>query len=122
MRIPSIAAGLSLLALAACNGEPAIENRIAGADIERGRMLIAEHGCQACHRIPGVRGPKGIVGPPLDGFGRRVLIAGSFPNTPDNLVRWIAHPTRMMPVTAMPDMGIDEAGARHIAAFLYTLR
>lgn len=122
MRIPPIAAGLALLALTACEDQQALDTRIVGADIERGRMLVTEYGCPACHRIPGIRGPEGIVGPPLTGFGRRVMIAGSFPNTPDNLVEWIAHPPRMIPVTAMPDMGIDEESARHIAAFLYTLR
>jgi cytochrome c len=112
----------TLTALAACGGEPPDRQRMAGADPERGLALIVDHGCHACHAIPGVKGPEGVIGPPLDGFGRRVMIVGSLPNTPDNLMRWIIHPARMLPSTAMPEMGITREEARDIAAYLHELR
>lgn len=115
-------AAAALATLAACGGEVPDGRRAAGTDPERGLALIAEHGCPACHAIPGVKGPKGVIGPPLDGFGRRVMIVGSVPNTPENLTRWIAHPPRMLPSTAMPDMGLAEEEARDIAAYLHELR
>jgi cytochrome c1 len=64
----------------------------------------------------------GRVGPPLTGFGTRVYIAGTVPNDPDALVQWIRDPRSLQPRTAMPDVGVSEADARHLAAYLYTLR
>jgi cytochrome c1 len=43
-----------------------------------------------------------------------------FANTPDNLVQWIRNPRAMDSQTAMPAVGVDEAQARDIAAYLYT--
>jgi cytochrome c1 len=63
-----------------------------------------------------------MVGPPLAGFAGRTYIAGRFPNTAPALVRWIESPQAVAPGTAMPDLGIEEAQARDIAAYLYTLR
>lgn len=96
--------------------------RIVGGNAETGARFIREYGCPACHTIPGIRAADGIVGPPLDEFAVRVFIAGQYPNTPDNLVRWIMNAPDMAPHTAMPDMDIPEEQARHIAAYLYTLR
>ncbi len=75
-----------------------------------------------CHVIPGVRGARGNVGPSLAGFGSRAYIAGSLPNQPETLTRWIAHAPDMLPTTAMPAMPITDEQARDMAAYLYTLR
>ena len=50
------------------------------------------------------------------------LDASSIPTTPDNLIRWIRDPQGVEPGTVMPNMGVAEADARDIAAYLYTLR
>ncbi len=42
-------------------------------------------------------------------------------NTPDNLVRWIRDPQKIVPGNAMPALGIDNRDARDIAAYLYTI-
>lgn len=94
---------------------------LAGADVERGRAALERFECGACHEIPGVRGPTSMVGPPLDGFGRRVQLAGRFPNRPEVLVRWIVDPPSLKADTAMPGVGVSENDARDIAAYLYTL-
>jgi cytochrome c len=114
---------LSILAVAGCEGEgiPASQ-RVAEGDPERGRLLIVEHGCQACHRIPGVRQASGSVGPPLAGFGRRAYIAGILPNRPMLLTRWLQDPPAIDAGTAMPAQGLSAPEARHVAAYLYTLR
>jgi cytochrome c1 len=93
-----------------------------GGDPARGRELIVHYGCGSCHSIPGIREARGLVGPPLILFGRRTFIAGQVPNTPDQLVRWLLDPTAIEPGTAMPKLGLSEQDARHIAAYLYTLR
>jgi cytochrome c len=93
-----------------------------GGDAELGRAWIQELRCGVCHQIPGVRGARGIVGPSLDGFGRRPLIAGQLANTPGNLVAWLQNPPALQPGTAMPEVGLDAGKARDVAAFLYRLR
>ena len=91
------------------------------SDVERGRLALAQYACQACHTIPGVTSSSPNVGPPLKGLASRSLIAGKLANTRDNLVRWVRHPKAVKPLTAMPDMGVSEADARDMAAYLATL-
>ena len=91
-------------------------------DIERGRTALHQHACSACHLIPGVTGSKVYVGPPLAGIASRQLIAGTLPNTPEGMVRWITATQQVKPGTAMPELGISERDARDIAGYLATLR
>lgn len=95
---------------------------VPGGDAKRGHRLVAELGCGGCHTIPGVRNARGNVGPPLIAFGDRRYVAGMLENRPDNLIHWLEHPQSVVPGNAMPEMGISEAQARDIAAYLYTLR
>jgi len=90
-------------------------------DVERGRLALTQYACHACHTIPGVTSSSPNVGPPLAGLAGRSLIAGRLANTPDNLVSWVRDPKAFKPLTAMPDMGVSEAHARDIAAYLGTL-
>ena len=87
--------------------------------IEAGRELIASYGCGACHTIPGVPGADAMVAAPLNCFYQRSYIAGLLPNTEENLIKWIQDPQQIQPDVAMPNLGITEAEARDIAAFLY---
>lgn len=90
-------------------------------DVARGKRALYQYACNACHTIPGVTGSAPHVGPPLDGMARRSLIGGKLANTPDNMVRWLRHTREVDPLTAMPDMGVNERDARDIAAYLATL-
>jgi cytochrome c2 len=89
---------------------------------QHGRDLIRHYGCGSCHVIPGIAGADATVGPPLTQMGRRIYVAGMLRNTPDNLARWIEHPQQIAPGNAMPEMGIGQAQAQDIAAYLLTLR
>jgi cytochrome c2 len=93
---------------------------LTGGDPDRGLTHIARYGCAGCHSIPGVQGPRGRVGPPLDDIARRVYVGGVLTNTPDNLIRWIVDPHAIDPKTAMPVTGISRAEARDVAAYLYS--
>jgi cytochrome c len=92
---------------------------LTGGNAGRAPPLLRRYGCGGCHTIPGVPGADGQVGPPLGQFRQRVFIAGSLPNTADNLVKWVARPSDFHPGSAMPDTGISNSEARDVAAFLY---
>jgi cytochrome c2 len=89
-------------------------------NVDRGRMLSARYGCASCHAIPGVG--ASTLAPPLERIGSRFYIAGSIPNTRENMVRWLQHPQHLRPGSVMPEMGINVIDARDIAAFLETLQ
>jgi cytochrome c2 len=119
----SLLFSLGMLALgnAGCGESRPPGTVVADGDAERGRREIARLQCGACHDIPGLRAARGSVGPPLEGFARRVYLAGKWPNQPHRLVAWLRDPPAMAPRTAMPALVHDEQSARDIAAYLYTL-
>lgn len=95
---------------------------VVGGDPDRGQQAIAEYGCGACHKIPGVPGANSTVGPPLTDWIERLYIAGALPNQPENLVRWLIDPQAIEPGTAMPNLMVTEQDARDMSAYLYSLR
>lgn len=116
-------AGLVLaLGLAGCaEAEPPAHLAIPGADAGKGRALIGEYGCGACHFVPGVDGANGLVAPRLENFANRTLLAGTYPNVPRVLVAWLMDPPKLKPQTGMPNLGLGDGEARDIASYLYTL-
>jgi cytochrome c oxidase assembly factor CtaG/cytochrome c2 len=96
--------------------------RLTGGRVARAPNLIDHYGCGSCHSIPGVPGATGTVGPPMDHMASRTYIAGRLPNEPTAMITWLRSPQHFEPATAMPQMGVSEADARDIAAYLYTLR
>jgi cytochrome c len=97
-------------------------SQIVGGSPQHGKDVIPYYGCPSCHTIPGIRQAEGLVGPPLAGVTERMYIAGTLPNNPDNLVRWIRGPQEINPKTDMPNMAVTESDARDIAAYLLSLR
>ncbi|MFI4950567.1 MAG: c-type cytochrome [Caulobacterales bacterium] len=110
------------LSLSACHRPPPNGAWAGVGDPARGHDLIIHAGCGACHRIPGVSGANGRVGPPLDGMAERTIIAGMLPNTPGNMIHWLEAPQSVVPGNAMPNMELDDHDARDIAAYIYSLR
>ena len=111
---------LVLATVSGCS-DPSLHPKAAG-DAERGRALLQQYGCGACHSIPGIRNASGTIGPPLDRLGRRVYVAGVLVNSPAELARWIREPDVVKPGTAMPNAHVTEQDARDIVAYLYGLR
>lgn len=93
-----------------------------GGSVRAGEVAIERYNCGACHRIPGIGAATGVAGPALNGMATRSFIAGTLPNDPTNLERWLQHPQRVLPGNAMPEQGVHPRDARDIAAYLYTLR
>lgn len=91
------------------------------ATVERGRALLAQYQCGACHAIPGVPSSRGEVAQPLTAWSHRSYIAGRLPNRPDVLERWIVAPQSLVPGTQMPSMGVSPEDARAMAHYLFTL-
>lgn len=110
-----------VIGVAACERPPMDARPMPEASVARGRALVRTVGCGACHRIPGVDWPQGRVGPSLEGFGERGLIAGQFPNRPEVLALWVRDAPALRPGTGMPPMPLTEQEARDVAAYLYTL-
>lgn len=108
--------------LATACGKSDTPARVDGGDPERGRLLVQQYQCAACHVIPEVQGPAGTAGPSLRYMGRLSYIAGGIPNTPDNMIRFLQNPPQVKPGTAMPALGISEEEARHMAAYMFELR
>jgi cytochrome c1 len=81
---------------------------------------MRRHGCIGCHRVSGVAGARGTVGPVLEDLADRAFVGGVTPNTPANLVLWIRRSRDVDPKSGMPNTNVPEQEARDIAAFLYT--
>ena len=126
MTAPRLALAAALLALGGCGTTDAEARQtaaaITGGDPARGQMLMRHYGCASCHTIPGVPGADALVGPPLAGIASRSYIGGVLTNSPANMMRWIRDPKQVDSLTAMPNVGVTESDARHLAAYLYTLR
>ena len=91
---------------------------------EKGKLLFVERGCVACHAVSSIPEAVGTSGPALDGFGdpsKWPLIAGVLANTPENTKRWLLNPASFKPDTAMLNLGLSDADADAIVAFLRTL-
>jgi len=119
---------LPLLIGAACNRDEASKSLASSepapiGNVERGRTLAAQYGCNVCHAMPGVDGPQGSLGPSLAGIASRPTISlGTVQNTTANLVQFIQNPASLNPQSSMPPIGLPDADAKDIAAYLLTLK
>jgi len=118
MRAASILLALAAL-LAGCERKLPEVDPLSGGSPRAGKALIERYGCAACHRIEGIAGTQSKVGPSLKEIRSSAYVAGVMPNSAGNLVKWIMDPREVDPRTAMPDLGVTEAEARDIAAYLY---
>jgi len=109
-----------------CNICHRFDRDIEGADyINRGKRLILEKGCRACHVING-RG--GSIGPDLTHIGEKSPEQYDYSRltTVPSLFSWeVAHlqnPKSYSPDTVMPDFGLKTIDAQSIALVLLSWR
>ena len=109
-----------------CNLCHRFDRAIEGADlINRGKELIQEKGCRACHTING-RG--GTIGPDLTDIGEKNPEQYDYSRltTLPTLFSWeVAHlqnPKSYTPDTVMPDFGFNARDAQSIALVLMSWR
>ena len=85
-------------------------------------QIIKAKGCGNCHRIPGIAGAMGTIGPSLKGLGERPRIAGGrLENTDENLRDWLKNPKSIKSNTFMPNFGLEDSEIEILIAFLKTL-
>lgn len=78
---------------------------------EKGRQLLEEYGCKACHRI----GDEGrFIGVDLTWIGKRKPQAWE--------VAWLKNPQAWKPDTFMPNFALSEDEAVALSAYLHTLQ
>ncbi len=124
-RLAALGPLLVALSLAACRRDFDYSKEamaLTGGDPAEGKQIIQAYGCGSCHVIPGIAGAKNTVGPSLAEIGEQSFIAGVLQNTPDNMVRWIQDPQKVDSLSAMPNLGLTEGQARHVAAYLYKVQ
>ena len=99
----------------------------AQGDAERGRGLLSSKGCMSCHRMTGVPAiPALPTAEPLDAavfaLGQKMapdLRWARDRMRPASLVAWIVDPKAVKEDAAMPTLGVTEAEALDIAAYLH---
>jgi cytochrome c oxidase subunit II len=85
-------------------------SQVVAADplIERGRQLVAQKGCVACHTIDGYAAGVAVGNrdfPSLTNFGLRTTVGAAIAdNTPENLAAWLRDPQAMKPGNRMPTL------------------
>lgn len=112
---------LACAVVVACDGPPDRTPTLGAANAGRGRQLVADKGCVACHVFPDVKWPRGRLGPSLDNFGRQGLIAGRLPNQPGVLMQYVRNAPALVPGTAMPAITMSDQEALDVTAYLLTL-
>jgi cytochrome c oxidase subunit 2 len=99
--------------------QPGVQGSPQNPQYASGEKLFASKGCVACHSLQAVDAPKGMVGPNLANVGARSYIAaGTLKNTDANLTRWIRDPQGVKKGVLMPNLGLTEADAQALVAFL----
>jgi cytochrome c oxidase subunit 2 len=94
---------------------------VPGADA-RGKRVFLREACADCHTIRGTPA-AGKVGPDLTHVGSRTSLAAlTIPNERDALEEWIRDPQHVKPGTRMPDVHLDDADVRAVAAYLESLK
>lgn len=88
----------------------------------RGRDLVAHGACAMCHAVSGTNAGAHTA-PDLTHFGRRLTIAaGTLPNRPAELDRWISDPSAVKPGTKMPRVPLTDEERRAVVAYLESLK
>ena len=105
---------------------PATPSTGAGTRAAAGARIFRARTCSTCHAIRGTARatePAGDLAPDLTHLaGRSTLAAGTLPNTPGDLARWLADPQSVKPGSRMPDLDLSRRELSDLVAYLETLR
>ncbi len=93
-------------------------------DPTRGRNLIENGPCAACHNIVGTKAQGKVAPRTLTEFATYPTIAQveGFTNNADNLHKWLRNPQEVKPGTAMPNLGLKPQEIEDLVVYLETLK
>jgi cytochrome c oxidase subunit II len=95
---------------------------VSEAKAVRGQELFMTSACNLCHAIAGTDASASF-GPDLSHFAsRRSIAAGTLPNDPGNLRRWLENPQRVKPGNRMPVVSLGRDDIDALVAYLGTLQ
>ncbi|MEJ2690430.1 MAG: cytochrome c [Deltaproteobacteria bacterium] len=101
-------------------GQPASPPSVVGA--AKGAEVFREKNCVHCHSIAGLM-TRGRVAPNLTHVGSRTtLAAGTLPNTPENLAKWLKNPQAVKRGVLMPEIGLTTDQIKDLVAYLEGLK
>jgi cytochrome c oxidase subunit 2 len=87
-----------------------------------GQQVFFTSACNMCHAIAGTDA-NGTVGPDLSHIAsRRTLAAGTLPNDPEHMRRWLENPQRVKPGNRMPVVSLAAGDYDALVAYLGTLQ
>jgi cytochrome c oxidase subunit 2 len=87
-----------------------------------GRQVFTRSACALCHTIRGTDA-GGAVGPDLTHVGsRKMIAAGTIPNTRGYLAGWVANPQGIKPGTAMPAVPLSPGELNAVVTYLQSLK
>ncbi len=93
----------------------------ADATASAGQRLFLDR-CAGCHAVRG-SDANGTQAPDLTHLNsRRLIAAGTLPNTESNQLDWIRHAQRIKPDSLMPSIALTAAEAAALSAYLRTLQ
>jgi cytochrome c oxidase subunit 2 len=91
-------------------------------DVARGLAIVERGACAMCHTVRGTRAGARTA-PDLTHVGsRRTLAAGTLPNTPEDLRRWLTDPQAIKPGTKMPRVPMSDDDLSALVAYLERLK
>lgn len=100
----------------------AIATQPSTALMQRGQRVFMASACNMCHAISGTTA-FAQIGPDLSHVAsRRMLAAGTLPNSAEHLRRWLENPQTVKPGNHMPVVPLDDAQLDALVAYLGALR
>jgi cytochrome c oxidase subunit 2 len=97
-------------------GQPA--SPPSAVEAAKGAEVFKEKNCVNCHSIAGLM-TRGRVAPDLTHVGSRTtLAAGTLPNTPENLAKWLTNPQIVKKGALMPEIGLTTEQIKDLVAYL----
>jgi cytochrome c oxidase subunit 2 len=98
--------------------KPAVEN----PQVREARTEFLAQTCVNCHRVTGTTA-RGTYGPDLTHLmSRQTLASGMFPNTRDELRKWLNDPQQTKEGCLMPRFGLNERSVDRLVDYLTTLK
>lgn len=90
-------------------------------EAQRGQQVFEQH-CSVCHTVRGLGGSHGQLGPDLTHLmSRRMIAAGTLPNTTGYLAAWIENAQALKPGAAMPTLALPSSELLAVVSYVQTL-